>query len=190
MKQKTIFLLLMLITGAVFAQTAAQTQPAPPAPPAAPQAQQITPDRPLAQVLSWLAGKWEGEGVMSGDQEFVGEMEASQELDDQAILITRESANKAGGIQGGRKEIMVIGFEGSTKKIVMTLHTSGNFIGIYTGELRGSEIIFTLATAQQGYTNRRSFKMLPGGGLSFIIEGGSPGKAVGKLVEINFKKKA
>jgi hypothetical protein len=136
-----------------------------------------------------MHGKWEGEGVMSGDQEFVGQMEVSNELDDQAILIQRESASKA-GIQGGRKEIMVIGFEGSTKKIVMTLHTSGNFIGIYTGELRNNEVVFTLATAQQGYTNRRSFKLLPGGGLSFIIEGGSPGKAMGKLVEINFKKKS
>ena len=186
MKQKTLILLLMFFTGFAFAQTATQTQPAPPAPPAA--QTPITSDRPLAEVLNWLTGKWEGQGVMSGDQEFIGTLEGSKELDDQAILLIRESMGKA-GIQGGRKEIMVIGFEGSTKKVVMTLHTSGNFIGIYTGEIKGSEVVFTLATAQQGYTNRRSFKLLPDGGVSFIIEGGAPGKAVGKLVEINFRKK-
>jgi hypothetical protein len=188
MKQKTLILLLMFLTGFAFAQTPpSQTQPAPAAPPAQATAP-ISSSQPLAEVLEWLSGKWEGQGVMAGDQEFVGTLEGSKELDDQAILLIRESMSKA-GIAGGRKEIMVIGFEGSTKKIVMTLHTSGNFIGIYTGELKGNEIIFTLATAQQGYTNRRSFKLLPDGGLSFIIQGGAPGKAVGKLVEINFRKK-
>lgn len=186
MKQKTLILLLMFFTGFAVAQTPPQNQPAPTAPPAQPTAP--TTSQPLAEVVGWLTGKWEGQGVMSGDQEFVGTLEGSKELDDQAILLIRESMSKA-GIAGGRKEIMVIGFEGSTKKIVMTLHTSGNFIGIYTGELKGNEIIFTLATAQQGYTNRRTFKLLPDGGLSFIIEGGAPGKAVGKLVEINFRKK-
>ncbi len=184
MKQKTLLLILMLFASFAVAQTATQTPEAPTAP--AP----VSADKPLAEVLGWLLGQWEGEGVMSGDQEFLGTMKGTKELDDQAVVLLRESMNKAGGVVGGRKEIMVIGFEGSTKKIVMTLHTSGNFIGIYTGELRSNEVVFSLATAQQGYVNRRSFKLLPDGGLSFIIEGASPGKAVGKLVEINFKKKS
>jgi len=189
MKQKMLFLVLMFLAGIAFGQTGEKPQTAPsaattPAP--------VSPEKPLADVLSWLIGNWQGEGVMSGDQEFVGSMTATKELDDQAIMVMRESMNKAGGPTGGRKEIMIIGYEVSTKKILLTLHQSNNFTGIYTGELRGNELMFSLAipAPQAGYVNRRSFKLLPDGGLSFIIESGSPGKAVGKVVEINFKKKA
>jgi hypothetical protein len=187
MKQKTLFLALMIFTSFAFAQT--QTPPAatPPATTPAP----VSEDKPLAGVLSWLIGQWEGEGVMSGDQEFLGTMKANKELDDQAIVVLRESMNKAGGPSGGRKELMVISYEGSTKKIILTLHTSNNFTGIFTGEYKNNEILFSLAipAPQAGFVNRRSFKMLPDGGLAFIIESGAPGKAVGKVVEINFKKK-
>ncbi|MCI0605277.1 hypothetical protein L0156_20015 [bacterium] len=189
MKEKTLFFVLMVFAGFAFAQT--QTIPAtPPAPPAA--TSPVSDQKPLAEALSWLGGQWEGEGVMSGDQEFLGTMKATRELDDQAIVIMRESMNKAGGPSGGRKEIMIVGYEGSTKKIILTLHTSSNFTGIYTGEYKTNEIVFSLAipAPQAGYVNRRSFKLLPDGALQFIIESGSPGKAVGKVVEINFKKKA
>ena len=181
MKEKTVFLMLMIFASFAFAQTPKQ-----PSPESAP-AMEL---KPLAELLGWLAGQWEGEGVMSGDQEFIGTMKGSHELDDQAIVLMRESMSKTGGQAGGRKEIMVIGYEGTTKKIVMTLHTSNNFIGIYTGELKDHEILFTLATNQQGYVDRRSFKLLPDGGMSFIIERASPGKNVSKFAEINFKKKA
>ena len=190
MKQKTLFLVLMIFASFAFGQT--QTQPPPPAtPPAATPSTPITEEKPLAAVLSWIVGDWEGEGVMSGDQEFLGNMKANKELDDQAIVILRESMNKAGGPSGGRKEIMIITYEGSTKKIILTLHTSNNFTGIFTGEYKTNEVVFSLAipAPQAGYVNRRSFKQLPDGKLSFIIESGSPGKAVGKVVEINFKKK-
>jgi hypothetical protein len=187
MKQKTLFLAFMIFASFAFAQT--QTPPAttPPATTPAP----VSEEKPLAEVLGWVVGNWEGEGVMSGDQEFLGTMKANKELEDQAIVVLRESMNKAGGPSGGRKELMVITYEGSTKKIILTLHTSNNFTGIYTGELKGNEILFSLAipAPQAGYTNRRSFKILPDGGLAFIIESGAPGKAVGKVVEINFKKK-
>jgi hypothetical protein len=179
MKQKTVFLMLMVFASFAFAQAQQPTQSAP-----------ATGSKPLAETLDWLVGNWQGEGLMSGDQEFVGTMKGTRELDDEAIVLMRESMNKAGGLAGGRKEIMVIGYEGTTKKVVMTLHTSNNFIGIYTGELKDHEIVFTLATNQAGYVDRRSFKQLPDGGVSFIIERGAPGKNVSKLVEINFKKKA
>src|SRR5687768_8697141 len=99
MKQTILLLILMLFAGFAFAQTAApqaQTAPTPPAAPAP-----ISEEKPLANVLSWLIGQWEGEGVMSGDQEFVGNMKGSKELDDQAIVLLRESMNRAGGIAGG-----------------------------------------------------------------------------------------
>jgi len=166
----------MILAGFAFAQTPTQTTPSAP-----------TELKPLAETLSWLEGSWEGQGVMAGEQEFSGTMTGMRELDDEAIVLKRESMTKT---QAGRKELMVISFEGTTKKIVMTLITSNNFIGIYTGELKDHEVVFTLATTQEGYVNRRNLKQLPGGGLSFIIEGASPGKNVSKLVEINFKKKS
>jgi len=187
MKQKTLILLLMLFSGFAFAQTAQQTQPAP----TAPQTPAVNTDVPLAHLLGWLVGKWEGEG-MSGDQEFLGQMEGSKQLDDQAILLMRESSSKTGGIAGGRKEIMIIGYEGATKKILLSVHGSNNTLLIYSGELKNQEIVFSLVipAPQAGYVHRRSFRVLPNGGVAFAIEAGSPGKAPGKTVEINFKKKS
>jgi hypothetical protein len=176
MKQKILIGLFMILTGYVFAQTPTQTTES-----------SSTELKPLADTLSWLEGNWEGQGVMAGDQEFTGTMTGMRELDDEAIVLKRESMTKT---QVGRKELMVISYEATTKKIVMTLITSNNYIGIYTGELKDHEIVFTLATNQEGYVNRRSFKQLPDGGISFVIEGASPGKNISKLVEINFKKKS
>jgi hypothetical protein len=178
MKRKSLIFLFMILAGFAFAQTPAQpTQSAP------------TELKPLGEALSWLEGNWEGQGVMAGDnQEFTGTLSGQRELDDEALILRRESIGKSQ--QAGLKEIMLIGFEASTKKIILTLLTSKNAIGIYTGELKDHEIVFTLATAQQGYVDRRSFKQLPDGGISFTIERGTPDKAVGKVVEINFKKKS
>ena len=177
MKQKSLmFLFMIILAGFAFAQPTQPTQTAP------------AETKPLAETLSWLEGNWEGQGIMSGDQEFTGTLSGKPELDGEAVILTRESVGKTQ--QAGLKEIMLIGFEASTKKIILTLLTSKNSIGIYTGELKDHEITFTLATAQQGYVDRRSFKQLPDGGISFIIERGTPEKAVSKVVEINFKKKS
>ena len=186
MKEKTLFILMMLVAGFVVAQTATQTQTPPSTAPAP-----VTPEKPLAVLLGWLVGEWEGDG-MAGEQEFASKMEGSKELDDQAILLTRESSSKTGGVAGGRKEIMVIGYEGATKKILLSVHGSNNTLLIYSGELKGQEIVFSLVipTPQPGYVHRRVFRMLPNGGISFAIEAGSPEKAPGKTVEINFRKKA
>ena len=176
MKRKILMLLLILSAGFAFAQTPTPTQNAP------------AETKPLGETLSWLEGSWEGQGVMAGDQEFTGTLSGKRELDDEAVILMRESMGKTQ--QAGLKELMMIGFEASTKKIILTLLTSKNSIGIYTGELKDHEIVFTLATAQQGYVDRRSLKQLPDGGISFIIERGSPEKPVSKVVEINFKKKS
>lgn len=141
----------------------------------------------VSELLDWMNGKWEGEGSSSGDQEFLARMTAGPELDGEAVVVHRESIPTAGSVSG-KKEIMVIGVDGSTKKIIMTLTTSNNFIGIYTGELKDQEIVFDWVTAPEGYVSRRSFRLLPDGGLSFVIEQATPGKQVSKQVEINFRK--
>ena len=84
----------------------------------------------------------------------------------------------------------LIGLDGTTKKVVATLYDNKNRIALYVGELKQNEIDFSLATAPQGYVDRRIFRQLPDGGLNFVIEGATPGKEVSKGVEINFKKKS
>jgi len=182
MKKISLFIAVMTFACLTFAQTSAPAA-APPKPTS------VTEGKTLSELLNWMLGEWNGEGV-AREQEFVGSMKADSVLDDQAVMIMRESSNKPGGPAGGLKEIMVIGYEASAKLIVMTLHTSNNSTGIYTGEMKQTELVFNVANAPQGFVNRRTFKLLPDGGLSFIIERGDPGKAVGKLVEINFKKKS
>ena len=93
-------------------------------------------------------------------------------------------------LAGGLKELIIVGFDGTTKKIVATVYDNKNTIALYVGELKTNEVVFSAATAQQGYVSRRIFKLMPDGGLSFVIEGATPGKEVSKLVEINFKKKS
>jgi hypothetical protein len=179
MKGYRSLMAITLFCGVAFAQTQ------PPSP------QTAIAATPIAESLRWVIGTWEGEGVSPGEREFIGRMQATVELDDQGILLRRESLNKSGGPTGGLKELMVIAIDGTTKKIVMTVNSSNNFIGIYTGETRSpNEIVFTLVTSQAGYVNRRVFKQLADGGVSFVIEGASPGKEVSKQVEINFKKKS
>ena len=109
MKQKTLSLLLILFASFAFAQTPAQ--PTAPAAPTAPAGE----SKPLAETLEWLVGDWEGDGIMAGDQEFHSTMKATRELDNEAILLFRESMSKNSGQAGGRKEILVVTFEGPTK---------------------------------------------------------------------------
>lgn len=184
MKKFLLFLGITAFSSFVFAQTGAKPSSSTPAAPAAPTANQ-----PLPDVLNWMVGQWEGEGV-SHDQQFVGRMTVAPQLDGTILMITRESLSKTSNVAGGLKEIMLIGMDGTTKKVVDTLYDNKNRIALYVGDLKQNEIVFSLATAQQGYVDRRTFRRLPDGGLTFIIEGASPGKEVSKVVEINFKKKS
>jgi hypothetical protein len=185
MRRILIFLVLTLFAGNVFAQsttqppaTTGQTKPASPAP-----------GQTLKDSLGWMLGEWEGEGVSRGEREFIGKMSVNPELDDEALLLRRESMNKEGGPTGGLKEMMLIGVDGTTKKIILTLYTNKNYISLYVGEVKGDDVVFNSTTAGAGFTDRRTFRRLPDGSLSFFTEGGGPGKPVAKLVEINFKKK-
>jgi|SRR5215203_3520941 len=183
MKRLISFLLFTLSAVSGFAQT-----PAPPVAPAPAQSTEI-PDASLDQVLSFLIGEWEGEGIARAEHEFIGKMAATSELEGNAILLRRESMNKAGGPSGGLQEMMIIGYDGTTKKIVGTVYDNKNNIYLYVGESKEGEVVFSLATAPAGYVSRRIFRMTPDGALSFVMEGASPGKEVSKMVEINFKKK-
>jgi hypothetical protein len=187
MKRFVIFFALTILASHTFAQTPApstQTPPATPTAPANPAGQSVK------DTLGWIAGEWEGEGVSRGEREFIGKLSAQFELDDEALLLKRESMNKQGtGPSGGLKELMLIGIDGTTKKMIMTTYTNNDFIGLYVGEVKGSDVVFNSTTAASGYTDRRTFKRLPDGSLSFFTEGGGGGKPVSKIVEINFKKK-
>jgi len=168
---------LVALTNFVQAQTA--TEPA-----AAPVTQNT---KDLSEVLGFMIGNWGGEGLSRGEHQFIGKMTVTSELEGNALLVRRESMNKEGGPSGGLQELMVIGFDGTNKKIVGTLYDNKNLIAIFVGESKDNEIVFTQAMVPEGYVQRRTFKMLPDG-LSFVMEGATPGKEVSKLVEINFKK--
>lgn len=187
MKMKSFVLILMFLGAAVVAQTQS-TPPAPAPAPAAPAAAADT-SKPLAEVLGFMVGNWEGEGLSRGEHEFIGKLGVTSELEGNGILLRRESMNKSGGPSGGLQELMIIGYDGTTKKIVGTLYDNKNSIVLYVGEVKENEIVFSLAMQAQGYVSRRTFKLLPDGALSFVVEGATPGKEVSKMVEINFKKK-
>jgi hypothetical protein len=185
---KKVVSMFVLILLASFAHS--QTPPAPPTPPAqtAPAAGQPS-GQTLPELLGWMLGEWEGEGMSRGEREFIGKLSVVQELDGTALLLRRESTTKE-GVAGGLKELIIVGFDGTTKKIIATVYDNKNIIALYVGESKTNEIVFSAATAQQGYVSRRIYKLMPDGGLSFVIEGATPGKEVSKLVEINFKKKS
>ncbi len=150
-----------------------------------------TPDvmsKPLGESLEWLLGEWEGEGVSRGDQAFSGKMSVTSELDGMAVMIKRESMSKTSNLVGGLREISVIGVDGTTGKIVMTLYDNKNHIGLYVGELKPTEIVFSTAVSQPGSVDRRILRQTTGG-IAFIKEEAAPGKTVTKTAEITFKKK-
>jgi hypothetical protein len=175
-----------LFATVAFAQNPPSTPPSPA--PAAP-APAAGGTKLLADVLAFMSGNWEGDGIARGEHEFVGRMSVTSELEGNALLIRRESMNKAGGPAGGLQEMMIIGYDGTTKKIVGTVYDNKNNIYLYVGESKEGEIDFSLATAPPGSTYRRIYKSLPDGGLSFVMESGAAGQEVSKVVEINFKKK-
>jgi len=187
MKKSIYFIVLMSLASVVYAQT----PPAQPAPPAAPApAAPSTSGKTLPELLNWMMGEWQGDGTSRSENQFIGKLSVIPELDATAVLLHRESTTKE-GLTGGLKELMIVGYDGTTKKIIATVYDNKNTIALYVGELKSdTELVFNSATAQQGYVSRRTFKTMPDGALSFVIEGASPGKEVSKVVEINFKKKS
>lgn len=160
----------------VFAESPTETAPA---------------NKMLSDSLGWLMGNWEGTGTTTtAGREFIGQLSVSEELDHSALLLRRESMNKTGGPSGGLKELMVIGFDGTTKKIVGVTYDTNNNISLYVGEMQDKQIVFNSAVAQPGYVLRRTFQLKDDGTVSFFTETGSPGKEVVKVIEINFKKKS
>jgi len=144
--------------------------------------------KPLSESLEWLLGEWEGEGVSRGDQTFTGKMSVTSELDGMAIMIKRESSSKTSNLVGGLKEISFIGVDGTTGKIVMTLYDNKNHIGLYVGEIKSTEVVFSTAVSQPGSVDRRILRQTTGG-IAFVKEEAAPGKSVTKTAEITFKKK-
>src|SRR5262245_27316355 len=135
MKTKFLSIVLALVSsGFIFAQT--QTTPAP-----APEST----EKPLAETLNWMVGSWEGEGASKGGSPFVGKLDVTPELDGAALLVNRESMNKEGGPTGGRKELFLIGYDGTTKKVIGTLYDNKSRIALFAGENTGDQVVFNLA---------------------------------------------
>lgn len=176
MKKLTPFVVLVWLAVAATAQSQTATAPAPSEP------------ATIAEALSWATGTWEGDGKARAG-EFTGKMTVTEELDGMGMLINRTSMTKSGDPTGGMKELFLIGFDASTKKIVATLYDNKSSIALYVGELKDHEIDFSLATAQPGYVSHRVLKQQPDGTLYFLIESATPGKEVSKQVEITFRKK-
>jgi len=186
---KKLFLLIGLLifyVSLVHAQTT-QTTPPPQTPPAATAPAQEP--KTIDEALRWMEGNWEGTGKARGDHEFMGSLAVTSELDGNGILVNRGSMTMSGDPTGALKELMLIGYDGTTKKIVATMYDNKNIIAIYVGELGTNQIVFNLATAQPGYVSKRTFQLQPDGTLYFSIEGATPGNQPTKQVEINFKKK-
>lgn len=180
----TAVMFVFFFLGQTSAQTQSQTQPADQTASVPP----VDTTKSFSEQVGWMIGEWEGEGV-SGQVQFVGKLSVTSELDGEALLLSRESMNKGGNVSGGLKEITVIGVDGTTKKIVATIYDNKNTIALYVGELKPNELVFTATSMKTGYAERRSFKQLADGGLSFVVERSSPGKEMSKVTEINFKKK-
>ncbi len=181
--KKIIYLFVpSLLASMVYAQT-------PPSGPSAGTPSSSTSGKTLPELLNWMTGEWEGEGTSRQEKEFIGKLSVIPELDSSALLIHRESTTKE-GLAGGLKELMIIGYDGRTKKIVATLYDNKNLIDLYVGELMPNEILFSCASCQQGYISRFSFKQMADGGISFVKERADPGKEASKVTEINFKKKS
>lgn len=186
MKKSFYFFISMLLALVVSAQTP-PAQPAPPSAPA-PAAAPSTSGKTLPELLNWMMGEWEGEGSSRTEKEFIGKLSVIQELDATALLIHRESTTKE-GLTGGLKELIIVGYDGRTKKIVATLYDNKNLIDLYVGELKTNEVVFSCASCQQGYVSRFSFKLMSDSAMSFVKERADPGKEPSKVAEINFKKK-
>src|SRR5574339_108470 len=116
MKKSIYLIVLMSLLSTVYAQT----PPAPPAAPTAPAPAPTTSGKTLPELLAWMMGEWEGEGTSRSENQFIGKLSAIPELDSTALLIHRESTTKE-GLTGGLKELMIVGYDGTTKKIVGTV---------------------------------------------------------------------
>lgn len=184
--KKSVFLVFLFLASVCFAQTQS-TPPAPATPPATTPPPTAAPAT-IAEGLNWLIGTWEGEGKSRG-VEFLGKLTVTEELDGMGVLANRISTTKTGDPTGGLKELFLIGFDGTTKKIVATLYDNKSAIALFVGEIKNKEVDFSLAQAQAGYANHRIFQLKEDGTLYFLIEGSSPGKEVSKLVEVTFTKK-
>ncbi len=172
MKKSFFLIVLCMVSSMVFAQTTTTT-PAP-----APAAQS---EKTLADVLGWMIGTWEGEGV-SGTSQLRGKMSISPRVDGAAVLVEREGGE-------GKKELWVIGYDATSKKLLAVLYDNRGSVTYFTGDIKENQIDLTLTTQAAGYSKHCQFRLLPEGNVGLMIEGSTPGKPVTKWVELTFKKK-
>jgi len=142
---------------------------------------QKTSEPALSQTLAWLMSDWEGEGVQSGTA-FSSSLSVTTRLDGTVLQINRSSSS-------GLKEMMLLGFDGSSKKYVGVLYDSRNHIGLFECQMKENEISLSQIGLPQGFQASRTFRMQPDSKLYFSIDRAEPGQELSKSVEITYQKK-
>jgi hypothetical protein len=136
---------------------------------------------PLSETLAWMLGDWEGEGVQSGSA-FSSSLTVTTRLDGTVLQINRSSSS-------GLKEMMLLGYDGNSKKYVGVLYDSRNHIGLFECQLKEKEISLSQIGLPQGFVSARAIKLQPDSKLYFSIDRAEPGQELAKSVEITYQKK-
>lgn len=134
----------------------------------------------LGQSLSWLVGTWSGEGTQAG-RTFTSRLEISSILDSTAVLAKRSSS-------GGYAELMLLGYDSSSKKNVGTLYDNRYHTGLYTCTATDKELICSQVVSVKGYASQRKYQLNGDGTLTFTIERQEPDQQLRKVIEVVFKK--
>lgn len=135
----------------------------------------------LGRSLSWMLGKWQGEGKRGGIT-FSSELEVSSILDETGLLLKRDSS-------GGYQEVMLLGYDMNSQKNVATLYDNRYHTGLYTCDISVNELSCSQVVSIQGYASERKYRLAMDGNLVFSIETKDPQKEVHKVLEVAFKKK-
>jgi hypothetical protein len=135
----------------------------------------------VSQTLAWMLGDWEGEGVQNGTA-FSSTLSVTTKLDGTVIQISRSSSS-------GLKEMMLLGFDGSSKKYVGVLYDSRNHIGLFECQMKENEIGLNQFGLPQGFQSSRTIKLQPDTKMYFSIDRAEPGQQLSKSVEITYQKK-
>lgn len=189
MKKSLITLVFLALVSMVWAQTTPpnlpQNQTPTPAPTqAAPAPPGATGDEanPVMQNLGWMIGTWQGTGSQNG-QTFESTLNIRPQLDGQALLIERSSPT-------GYKEIMVIAYDKTARKVVSTIFTSQNNSGIFIGNIAGDQVTFSQVSSAAGSSSERVYQKDPAGSLQMTIRGADSSGQPKTLLEMTFTKQS
>lgn len=135
----------------------------------------------LGRSLNWLVGQWTGEGTQNGVA-FSSNLDVSSILDATAVSLLRDSS-------GGYKEMILLGYDSTSKKNVATLYDNRYHTGLYTCTTSEKELKCSQLSSVPGYASQRIYQLAADGTLLFFIERQQPDQKFRKVLEIQFKKR-